>query len=157
MASPSSVPPQPSAFFSSFSQFSSSIGLIPSCSTAVTSLPPRPFLSIRTTALAGPMAGPLGSGSGAGCCSGRSLSLPRIPTKGLLNGLSSLIRANFLRRFPDGGKEPVGAVAVRQELHRADPAQPRVGPLERVRHGLVLGAVQSAGGIDEALLRQAGR
>src|ERR1044072_1946520 len=50
--SPSTAPPQPSACLSSRHQASSSFSARPSFSTTVTSLPPRPLRSMRTTARA---------------------------------------------------------------------------------------------------------
>src|SRR3954471_11471176 len=127
---PSMTPPQPSAFFKALSHCSSSFGFSSSCSTTVTSFPPRPFLSMRTTAFAG--------GFGAS-----GVRLPPSAAKGLLKGSSVML-------VPGGGEEAIGAVDVRKELHGTGAAEFGVGFVEPGRDVFVLGAVERAGDVDDA-------
>src|SRR5262249_54522184 len=95
-----------------------------------TSFPPRPFRSMRTTALAG----------GLGC-SGLALN---ILANGLLKGSSDM-------SVPDGRVETIGAVEVRQQLQCTRPAEFGGSGVERGGHLLVLRAVDGAGDVDDAL------
>src|SRR5438105_9107937 len=111
MAESSTAPPQPRAPFSAESHSSSSRGPRPSCSTTVTSLPPRPLRSRRTTARAGPFRTGGGFFSGP---RGRSPSLPLSAPNGLWKGFfSSSGGIAASGNDPARGEEGVGTFAVR--------------------------------------------
>src|SRR5256885_7953271 len=155
MAPSSVAPPQPRAPFSADSHSSSSRDPRPSCWTTVTSLPPRPLRSRRTTARAGPFAtggaffsGPRGSSPSL------SLSAPNGLWKGFSSSSGGIAASG---NDPARGEERVGPFAVREGAEETVGCRAcgvanelRMIALEGPGDLLVLLGADGAGCVDEA-------
>src|SRR5947209_10462196 len=138
--------PHPRALFSAVSHSSSVRGGSPSCSTTVTSLPPLPFRSSRTTARAGPLAGG-GARSGP---RGNSPSVSFSAPNGLWNGFFSS-SGGIVAPGPARGEEGIAPFPVREGAEEPARVADQVGmvPLESARDLVVLLGADGAGRVHE--------